>query len=208
MQGFLHQVLTEVRVHNRASSQRLVSKKHHCMAESTTLTWAVHQDLPRKYPATWAQVSKAQPSGIASSVHSGEKRVLCALGLPRLRFVLSHTTRAGRAQTGLGDKVGLPQIACLVLLTARTPASTLSGTASSITSFLNHRWGRAALLPPINRNPKLPPHVLYSTQTHLNPQEFHFSSPDDNAQSMTVLHSDSTLPWVSSCLSDQASQHS
>lgn len=84
-EGFLHQLLTEpASLHSREHRHRTEFQPH--MGSS--------QGPNSKYPATWAQVSEANLTGTASSVHSGKE----ARAVPTSSKTQYHTTRAG----GLG----------------------------------------------------------------------------------------------------------
>lgn len=104
-EGFLHQLLTEAKVCNSLHS------REHPHRTEVHLHVGSSQEPNSKYPATWAQVSKAKLSGIASSVHSEGKKEgkgMCPPA-PRLSFVPQSwelcplsPARTGR-QTGLSS---------------------------------------------------------------------------------------------------------
>lgn len=174
------------------------------MAESSTLMWAVHQDLPPNILPPRHRPQKPNCQAYPECSQWGEKRArACSLGLPRLRFVPSTLPELVGPSRSPSDFMPCPA------LSQDTSLHLLSGKASPFTSFLSHRWGGAGLPPPtIIRNPRLPlPHLL-QILCHLmfspTPKPtsayggFHISRP---YTSDPELYPDSTLPWISSCFS-------
>lgn len=101
-EGFLHQLLPEAKACNSLHS------REHPHRTEFHLHVGSSQEPNTKYPATWAQASKAKLSGIAFSVHSEgnrEGKGICPPA-PRLSSVPPCQSRAAPARTG--RQTGLP----------------------------------------------------------------------------------------------------
>lgn len=101
MKGFLHRLPTEAKLAVVSTPESVPT------GQSSTLMWAVHKDQT-KYPATWAQVSKANQSGTDSlkcSQCREEGKGMCPPA-PRLSFVPQCQSWEGPARTG--RQTGIP----------------------------------------------------------------------------------------------------
>lgn len=171
-EGFLHQLLTGAKAHNRATRQQC----H--VAGSASLRWAVQKHQTQHILPPGHRSQKPTWQGIAKW---GGKARAHALGPPRLSSVphsqsQEATARTGRPGGSPSDLMPWPE------RSQNTGFHLSPHMASSFTFLLSPRWGRAALSPAtiITHFLQTLCHRTFSiapTQTYLSPQRLQYQQP-------------------------------